>query len=464
MKIRTKLSLFLLPTLFGSALLITALLSYNWYREILGGVEAKIETALISSSALLQEEPSFEHLKTWEESHLSVRSQKVLKEIQEKLQISRLYWIRPSQTSHFFDPKNQIASDGIRITPVYSTKKGKQMTGYTPLFFDGPSKPSLLLAADIDMDQIDQKLQWGVLVALFSIGAAFLIVIFLLWMISYRIARPIQKLNNSAMAIAAGQYGKQVKIKGPKEIKELANTFNIMSECLNENLNRVKENSLLKEQMYSELECARLLQNYMLQKTIDECTSDATAASCISFISNSPRGLLLNFPFENDQLLKIHLVEAEENGFEGMYHLLTQYKLLKETDFFESRREFPFLHLELDKEKNIVSYQSYCMPDPIFWSTSEQSFLPNEKSLEAGDYFFLFNRGLLELYKEKIHLKNMFQKVLSLFAIDGLKTCEAMLQKEISFACKRKIPTEDIHLICFQRLLLYDYPRENPSL
>ena len=63
-----------------------------------------------------------------------------------------------------------------------------------------------------------------------------------------------------------------------------------MSECLLENINRLTDNSLLRERMYGEYECSMLLQHMMLQKNIDDCSSDAVAVTSITFFSESPRG------------------------------------------------------------------------------------------------------------------------------------------------------------------------------
>src|SRR3989344_7367425 len=89
--------------------------------------------------------------------------------------------------------------------------------------------------------------------------------------------------------------------------------------------------SFLRERMYGEYESAMLLQHMMLQKNIDDCRSDAVAVKSITFFSESPRGLLLDFPKQKDShRFLIHMAEAEEDGFEGMDQLLTKYKLFQE--------------------------------------------------------------------------------------------------------------------------------------
>ncbi len=267
-----------------------------------------------------------------------------------------------------------------------------------------------------------------------------------LFIIANKISRPVQKLNNSALAIAAGQYGESIQVGGPKEIVELANTLNTMSECLHENINRLKENSLLRERMYGEYECAMLLQHMMLQKNIDECRSDAVAIRSITLFSENPRGLLLDFPKpENSSHFQIHMAEAEETGFEGMYQLLTQYKLSRETHTHTS--------LLFDRTSSTLHIKGPHIP--LIWSLDEERFLEpldGAVKVDSGDYLFLLNQGLLRFYKGLKQVSEHLAKVLKVFASDGLETTTAMLQKELTFATKRKALEEDIHLLSFQVL------------
>ena len=289
-------------------------------------------------------------------------------------------------------------------------------------------------------------IQDSLFLILISVGITSLVMIFTLYFIANNISRPIQKLNNSALAIAAGQYGESIEVEGPKEVAELANTLNTMSECLHENINRLKENSLLRERMYGEYECAMLLQHLMLQKNIDDCRSDAVAVKSITFFSENPKGLLLDFPkVENEHLFQIHMAEALDDGFEGMYQLLTQYKFSKES---QAHTSLLFHRLE-----STLEYKGGQLP--LVWSLEEGAFITEERSLikvESGDFFFLFNQGLLSFYKEPKKINDLLAKVLKLFAQEGLETTSAMIQKELFFATKRKDLEEDIHLLCFQIL------------
>lgn len=421
MKIRTRLLLFLLPTLVSSIALVSALLAINWYKEIVEGFRTRLKSAVVSTAAM---HPS--------ENQLDL--------IRDQLQVNRLYFVPVNSPDIETIPKK------LHITPIYAGKDGtKVITGYAPMF-DPNGYVMGLMAADIHVSLIDKKFHESLFLILFCAGFTILIVVITLFLIANKISKPVQKLNNSALAIAAGHYGESVQVSGPKEIAELANTLNTMSECLHENINRLKENSLVRERMYGEYECAMLLQHMMLQKNIDECRSDAVAVKSITLFSESPKGFLLDFPkLENPDLFQIHLAEAEEEGFEGMYQLLTQYK---QGTLSEGHNSLLF-----DRTPSTLQVKGPHLP--FFWSLDDKKFLEpidGRLKVDSGDYIFFFNQGLTRFLKGENGIAELLAKVLKVFASDGLETTASMLQKELAFATKRIHLKEDIHLLCFQIL------------
>lgn len=273
--------------------------------------------------------------------------------------------------------------------------------------------------------------------------------------ISEKLTRRVKQLNDSALAIAAGQYGQSIEIGGPRELKELANTLNTMSECLLENINHIKEISLQKEQSYGEAACARLLQSHLLQTSIEECNSEALSLKAVTFSSSSPKGLLLDFPKsarKPDVLL--HLIEAKEDGIHGMYELLSHFKRSDNPPSKSST--FSSLFLRLDCENSTILAKSSGFPLPFAWSQQEERLSlvkPSSQHIESGDFVFLMNCAFLEFFKNPARISQLFTKVLRVFGQEGLDICAAMLQKEISFLAKRRDLEEDLHLICLQVLI-----------
>lgn len=431
MKIRTRLLLFLLPTVISGIALVSTLLSYNWYQEIVEGFRTRLKTASLTAATI---QPT----------------QQELNRIKDRLQVTGLHFVPITS------PTLQTIPKDLHITPIYKSANGeKLMTGYAPVF-DFQGHISGLMAADINVSLIDNKFQESLYLIILCAGFTISAVVATLFLIANKISKPVAKLNNSALAIAAGKYGESISVHGPREIAELSNTLNTMSECLYENINRLKENSFLREQMYGEYESSILLQHMMLQKNIDNCQSDAVAVKSITFFSEEPRGLLLDFPKKsNSNNLFIHMAEADRVGFEGMYQLLTQYKLSQHEGVHEIGsilgRKTRNTTLELNA-KTLKVKGSYL---PIIWSLENGTFIEGKKNIfevQSGDYVFLSNEGLLQFLKEENALLNLICKVLKVFASDGLETTSTMLQKELLYLTKRRDLTEDIHLLSFQFL------------
>jgi hypothetical protein len=462
MKIRTRLMLCLLPTLIGSIALVVTLLSFRLHDEILDGFKTQLRSAAISTAAAFPKE------------------EKDLEGIGKKLGLASLSFIpldrelpkdplydaqlglanledhqsNPSSMDRSSailmqygsrpDSSNLSHSEALQNSPNLTARRITE----TAAVYDVEGHQIGHIAASGPVDSMHKKFRESLLLVLFSGSCAILLLVATLYLIAGRIALPMQKLNNSALAIAAGHYGESAPIGGPKEVADLANTLNTMSECLLENIDRLKENALFRERMYGEYECAMLLQHMMLQKNIDECNSDAVAVKSFTLFSDSPRGLLLDFPTkaEKNNLFYIHMAEAEDTGFEGMYELLTQYKY--------SREIAKHTALTFDRDSSILQSQGPHLP--LFWSLDGKKFIETQSSevaLKSGDFFFLFNDGLKQFLKEERRaIQDILMKVLKIFAQDGLETTFSMLQKELTFAAKRKELSEDIHLLCFQVL------------
>ncbi|MEI6243230.1 MAG: HAMP domain-containing protein [Chlamydiota bacterium] len=414
MLIRSKLLLYLLPPTIGSILLITSIFFFRWHHEIVEGYESKLQATL--------------HSCTQGETLSSI--EKNLASLKQKLQLLDLYLEAPSKHPS--------------VTELQIVSSNGKMTGLFPYQRDGIIQA--ILVAEVETDK---KLKSPLPLMVFGILGIIFLLTLLLFFLSTKIALPVQRLNNSALSIAAGQYGESIHVKGPKEISDLSNTLNTLSECLHENLNRLKENSLMREKMYGEHECATLLQSHMLQKVIDECTSDFLALQVISLYSSTPRGLLLDISEENP--LHLYLVEAQEDGFQGMYHLLTEYKLFKENRFATFEEEFSFAHLSIDKESHGLHFQEKNFTTPYLWSSRNKkliSFTQWNGKVEVGDFFFFYTAGLQEI----VSVEEFLTKILKFFGEDGLETTLTMLQKELALCTKRKELKKDIHLLCAQVL------------
>lgn len=101
---------------------------------------------------------------------------------------------------------------------------------------------------------------------LIAIGiAGFVVLAFLIFYISRRFVRPIEKLAFATRKIGAGEFDFQVpSFRGNDEIAQLGKSFSIMQVQLRDYIRNLKETTAQKERMESELEIASNIQQQML--------------------------------------------------------------------------------------------------------------------------------------------------------------------------------------------------------
>jgi hypothetical protein len=468
MKIKNQLFLFLFPVTIGCIILVASMLSYHWHKKTIEDVESRLKASVVSLSLLIDIDdikPSFSLDNALKES---------IGEISDNLEIKNLYFLTKSNFSNISTTKSPYKITNIinhksshlpftsfpkkaftTISKEHNKISEKILSAYSPIFDKNSNKIVAFIGADISLKNINKQFNKTLLITL---SITLLIIIFIssnIYYIGNKISIPIQKLSSSALAIAAGQYGNVIEIKGPSEITELSNTLNTMSECLEDNINRLQQQAYLKEKLYGKHESALLLQNYMLKKTIDENKSDFIALKEISFFSSEVRGLLLDFAKETDSILSLHVVQSEEKEFEGMYSLLTDYKLYKEGKTFEENKAFLSLQFEKFSHKLSINPNSINFFKCLIWSNNDIHILSKDNLLTTilpGDLLFICNQGLENIFDTKEQLKSLFKKVLKVFSEEGLEVCLTMLKKEISFILQKQLFKEDIHIICGQIL------------
>lgn len=244
------------------------------------------------------------------------------------------------------------------------------------------------------------------------------------WFISYKISEPVQKLKDAALILASGHYEDSIKVDGPKEIMELAGTLNTMRECLLEHISRLTDYPVAREKLYGEFECAELIQFEMLDRTLEKMYESHYAIRKASLPSSSLFGLKLNWDGES-----LSLSEAEQEGFSGIYKLLTE-----------------GTSKELKINMSTGDYTSTAFTEPLFWSAKENKLVPMQP-LAPGDILVIYSSGLTRQMPHPQILKNWLSKILKYFAKDGLELTSQMVRSELNFFAKKYIHHEDIHIL-----------------
>lgn len=315
----------------------------------------------------------------------------------------------------------------------------------TVISLAGPDIPAAFI--DTKLDNMMKILLFGAVVATAFIAAS-------VYFIADKISAPMQKLKAGALDLAAGQYGKTIEIKGPREIVEVANTLNTVSECVQEQIIRLQENALVRERLFGEYECSLLMQQHMLQKVIDEYHNSQLSIQLIKILSSeASRGVFLRLHTDTNGDIRIILVEAKEQGFEGIYELLSQTSQVieKAPDLAQT---FPMIDATLCLESSSLAYTSHILSPPLVWSVQANRFaepVGGSLPVDSGDLIFFFNQGFVHQFPDQETLQECLSKVLRHFATETLDVFTGMLSSELNFLTNRQTIEEDLHILCMKK-------------
>jgi HAMP domain-containing protein len=490
MTIRFRLmALFLPPLLFLVS--ISTLFLYNlWEQEILSSYRASLESAVVTCSQLIDadEHQILERHKgssRIKDNASYKQYMRLFRKMKKKLPISKLYTLRikpvqkgelvladqkASETNHHFDGHNpeyafrqiyilnsseNVSSESpeerfdysqsgehriyytreVILTPVYLSKKTQThlMSAFAPLV-DRDGQVRALVAADVDAEIIHPKLQRAKLIIFASATTSVILIIFGVFFIAHRISQPVQALKNTALAIAAGDYTISSKLKGPQEILELGNALETMSACLNEQMTRIKEHSILRQRMQGENECAQCLQQLIFDETVGQFQSDDYSLFAVSSYSQPP---LLGVELQATEVkgkLSIYLKESREKGLLGIYSLIKG----------ESYRTLSSLNIEGDKlliegEANL-----------LFWCNRSKDYVDNPTAFSKDMLAIFYSSDTQSLFTSAENLRESVRKVLKHFGDQPSELLKEMLVTELSQQRQIREETLSYHLACLR--------------
>lgn len=111
-----------------------------------------------------------------------------------------------------------VRPDGARWL-IYSRSLINNQFGRFLIVYAKPEPSRLSYFLDLRLGQL----------LLSSAGVAFVVAIFLSLAVAAAVARPLQKVAQAAEAIAEGEYEQKIDLRGPTEVRSMANSFNVMS-------------------------------------------------------------------------------------------------------------------------------------------------------------------------------------------------------------------------------------------
>ena len=108
---------------------------------------------------------------------------------------------------------------------------GLLKTAYVPIV-NSNGEIRGVTGADVDISIINNKTRKGLYQIIFIGLIAIILSIFVSFQISSALTKPIQNLKNTALKIAAGNFGLQIQPNGPTEFVDISRDFNQMSSSL----------------------------------------------------------------------------------------------------------------------------------------------------------------------------------------------------------------------------------------
>ncbi len=487
MKIRTRLLLLILPTVFAVILSISFLTYYTWYHETISYFSASLEAIALSCAEIIDAEGHdwiAKHKKDPDilQTKLYQKYVRALKNVRQKLPVTSIYTVK-IEPVHTGDPvlqnesvnkKNRVfdgkdpslafrqvyildtgsltdepfhppgdedfsesgevavySSKQPFVTPIYQAKYSgmRFMTAFAPII-NAQGDVVGLVAADLSLEVLDRKARetQGLIV----LGALLTVILIMIGVafIANNISQPVEQLKNAALRLAAGNYGKKIEVHGPQEITELANTLNTMSECLREHLARLEENSLLREKMIGEVECVRILQTKLLQGIAESFFHSEIRLKAVGItVRAAQKAMCLEIVTNRESEVKLLLKEANFIGFDGIYELITQSEMTS------------FIELQITKKDTFwkLEENSTNMPKPLIWSAKNSELIAaqNGRLLEIGDFVILVSTSLDELIRQEATVQHSFWRVFRHFAEEGIDACATLLTNDLAYLAQK---------------------------
>ena len=240
---------------------------------------------------------------------------------------------------------------------------------------------------------------------------------------------------NTALDIAAGNYGNKIDLSKASHLGEIANTLNTLSDCLRY---RFEQDKIATTHLKNTYHLENTLQQFMAIIPIKNYNNDTLLIDALHIFCHNSKGIVVDILKDGSHF---YMAESLSPGIDGMYDLFTNYK---------HSNEFPYCDISFKDGKLSVDPNSFSCP--IVWSLSKKSIVPFDQPLEEGDFFFLHNTPFQNLYGSHKKLELLFNKVLRIFFQEGLSIIKLMLEKEIKQAFREKGVSKNIYLLMAQVL------------
>lgn len=141
----------------------------------------------------------------------------------------------PVINSNFADITNPVAENNY-----HTDATGTWLSAYAPIYKDDGSQVGVL-GLDLSANAVLTAQRNMLLTTLLILGVFLPLFAVAGWILGNRLARPIVELTNGAKQIAAGDLNYKVTVKSGDEIEILGNTFNVMTDRVNDLISSLEQ-------------------------------------------------------------------------------------------------------------------------------------------------------------------------------------------------------------------------------
>lgn len=322
-------------------------------------------------------------------------------------------------------------------TPIYrSLKTGKKMlTAYAPI-----KDSSNNIIAFVGVDLLFSSIQLKIHTPAFLFGFFSLLLLgcttAAIYFVSADIASPLEKLYDTALAIASGEYGKIASLEGAQETEQLADSFNIMSACLKEKYTGTID---IRSVSYNKTEATEILQKELFEQQIPkELCNNITAIHYWDSLKGKGRRLFVKQ--ENSSLL-IQWENASKEGLQGLLSLASSPvndQKMEGLCFFNNPTKPPFSSLNTESKV----YE---------WSKQTNTFAESDLTcLQPDTIIMISNNGFDLLLQRNYQLKKWLQNLFYTLHDQPLDLLKEALSQEIHRLVCQESTRKNIFIILYR--------------
>lgn len=153
-----------------------------------------------------------------------------------------------SDASDFLKTNVAVLDKPVVEQGFYSDKWGTWLSGYAPFYNEDGDREGIV-GVDIAATKVKAYQNTLLKRTAFAFAASLVLSLIMGWILGRKFARPIEEIKNGAVHISEGDFTTRIDVKSNDEIGDLARTFNVMTEKLQDSYDKLREEVAMRQKM-----------------------------------------------------------------------------------------------------------------------------------------------------------------------------------------------------------------------